>query len=479
MNVGCLTLAGPVSGRTTGMNLTDTTHRTRSRLGAQGVAVVLLALLLTACPIETKLPTVTLAGVASVTTESTLMLTAIAAPAVGSGFNSVGPAITKVELYDGVKKLTEKTASPYVFEVKLTATDNGKKQFKAKAYDQAGTIGESNTVTVDVNIAVPDTTPPTVVSVDPPNGATGVTNDKAITVTFSKPMNQQATQAAFQSVDLPLNAVTFAWSTDGKVMTVKPNAPLEYKAVSSPSDVSRTYAFSLTSTATDVVGNKLGQSNVAFSTLKQVTTTIQSSDDLTGWISDKGGSSLSCAEICIGDDANNFSLRGMISFDISSLDKIKYPIIIKDAKLSYNVFSSTPETTDGRTYPYLSLYFSDRLNNISGFNVSYIESLSYNDLSLVNYDNPGSFHNLIRKYYVTSCFLVDYCNFFIPLIGPNSFNTLDSFKDDWNNRTIRLNRSQFRFRFAAPTNSDNQAQYLVIDRTGSKKPTLEVVFLMP
>jgi Bacterial Ig-like domain len=445
------------------MNCTDTAQTTCSRLSAQRIVSALVVVLLTACPTEVKTPTVTLAGVAAVTTESTLMLTAIAAPAIGSGFDNVGPAITKVELYDSTKKLAEKTVAPYVFEVKLNSSDNGKKQFKAKVYDQAGAVGESNTVTVDVDIKLPDTTPPTVVSVDPPNGAIGVTNDKAITITFSEPMNQQATQAAFQSVDLPSNAVTFAWSADGKAVTIKPNASLEYKVVSSPSDAPRAYSVSVTSTATDLSGNKLFESKSAFSTLKQIKITLESLSSLTGSIKNSF-SSLVCEYICVGDTAENTGLRGFISFDLSILPSNLETKNIINVDFKFDVIS-----VNG--YPSNSLKFRDQNSHTYFF---YIENVSYIDLEQSSY--YVNINSLVKSYDQENCEIL--CQAGSPGRGSYIVSALDALKSDWENKTSRGKRSQYRFRFPKETNSDSLLDYTVFANNPST-PSLVVTYLLP
>lgn len=56
----------------------------------------------------------------------------------------------------------------------------------------------------------PDTTPPTVVSISPANGATAIESDANIIITFSEGMDQAATEAAYQSADLPTSEVSFS-----------------------------------------------------------------------------------------------------------------------------------------------------------------------------------------------------------------------------------------------------------------------------
>jgi uncharacterized protein YceK len=74
-----------------------------------------------------------------------------------------------------------------------------------------GTVGCGSTHTTTPTPPAPgsDTTSPTVVSISPPNGAKGVKDDENIIITFSEKMDKAATQAAYQSADLPASEVTF------------------------------------------------------------------------------------------------------------------------------------------------------------------------------------------------------------------------------------------------------------------------------
>jgi Bacterial Ig-like domain len=418
---------------------------------------------------QNRKPTITLAGVATVTTETTLVLTATATPAPGSGFDNVGSPITKVELYDGTKKVGEKTVSPYIFEIKLTTEDNGKKQFKAKAYDQAGSVGESNMVMVDVKIAVADTTPPTVVSVDPPNDTTGVTKDKAITVVFSEPMNQVATQAAYQSADLPSVSVTLSWNTDGKILTIKPNASLEYKAVPSLRNSAKLYSFTVTSTATDLAGNKLAVLNSKFSTLKQVTTVIASENSLTGSISG-GSTALNCPSICAGDTVENVGLRGFITFNLSILPSSLSVQDILGANLHF-----TYEGTEGS----ISCEFGVGYDQNRNMNSFYIENVSFDSIENSIYDLQSNNIVYIYKDNLRFCKARPSGLTFPKDIIDNKIDTFEAVKNDWENRKARKDLSQYRFRFAEQTNTNGKADYANFVRYGFNAPRLEVTYLMP
>jgi hypothetical protein len=60
--------------------------------------------------------------------------------------------------------------------------------FTLTATNRAGSAIQTTSVNVEAGA---DTTPPTVVSIDPPDGATGVKDDENIIITFSEKMDQQ------------------------------------------------------------------------------------------------------------------------------------------------------------------------------------------------------------------------------------------------------------------------------------------------
>ncbi|MGH3104465.1 MAG: S8 family serine peptidase [Gaiellaceae bacterium] len=105
-------------------------------------------------------------------------------------------------------------------------------------------------VDVSAGLGAPpaDTTPPTVASVSPGDGATAVAPSANVTTTFSEPMDQAATQAAFSLVDVSNAPVagTFSWS--GTTMTFDPAGSLASAAQ---------YTARVTTAAQDPAGNAL------------------------------------------------------------------------------------------------------------------------------------------------------------------------------------------------------------------------------
>ncbi len=94
---------------------------------------------------DTTAPTVSLASTStSVTAAGSITLTATATDNVG---------VSKVEFYEGTTLLATKTTSPYTNSITFAAANNGTHTYTAKAYDAAGNVTTSNSVTVTVNIA--------------------------------------------------------------------------------------------------------------------------------------------------------------------------------------------------------------------------------------------------------------------------------------------------------------------------------------
>ncbi len=96
-------------------------------------------------PTDTVPPTVSLQSSAtSVTAAGNVTLTATASDNVG---------VTRVEFYDGTSILASDTTAPYQFTGAFTSANNGTHPFTARAYDAAGNVATSATVSVVVNIS--------------------------------------------------------------------------------------------------------------------------------------------------------------------------------------------------------------------------------------------------------------------------------------------------------------------------------------
>ena len=122
-----------------------------------------------------------------------------------------------------------------------------------------------------------DMTPPTVVSVSPAHGATGVTSDQNVVITFSEPMDTEATEAAYESADLPASAASATWNASGTVLTLDPTAPLAYATGTNPTSTTpRIYSISIGTGARDEAGNQLAQTyTFSFRTSRRITHTLR------------------------------------------------------------------------------------------------------------------------------------------------------------------------------------------------------------
>ena len=117
------------------------------------------------------------------------------------------------------------------------------------ATDLAGNALVSNYVWTFTTGAAPDTTPPTVVSTVPLNGATGVAINQAVSATFSEAMNPLTITSATFQLAAPggaLIAATIAYDPTNFIVTLTPSTPLAYNT---------TYTATVTTGETDLAGN--------------------------------------------------------------------------------------------------------------------------------------------------------------------------------------------------------------------------------
>jgi len=148
----------------------------------------------------------------------TVSLTAPASGSSASGTVSVTASATdnvgvaKVEFYVNGALAATDTATPYVYSWNTSALAAGTYTLMTKAYDAAGNVGQSGTVSVSV---VKDTTAPTVSVTSPASGVT-VTGTAAITASASDNVGVSKVEFYGNGVLLSSTNVTpysYSWNT--------------------------------------------------------------------------------------------------------------------------------------------------------------------------------------------------------------------------------------------------------------------------
>lgn len=157
-----------------------------------------------------------------------------------------------------------------------------------------------------------------ILEVSPADGEAGVTDDAVIVVTFSEPMNKAATQAAYQSADIPAAMATFSWNDAGDELTITPNELLEYAEGDDPDTLEAlSYAWTITSAAESADGDVLAEDqSFSFTTLRRFLQNIAYDQSLTGKITDLNDKAKTPY---LGDYDDNDTARYFVTFDLGSL----------------------------------------------------------------------------------------------------------------------------------------------------------------
>ncbi|GEM90568.1 Ig-like domain-containing protein [Oceanithermus desulfurans] len=203
----------------------------------------------------------------------------------------------------------------------------------------------------------PDTTPPEVRSSSPADGSHGATKNAVISVAFSEPMNEAATEAAFVLEDAggsPV-AVTLSWADEGKRLVAVPSAPLAYS-----SDASyQSYTYRVGTGAADSAGNHLAAAYEAtFSTMRRLGFTLEGEAELDGSVYSNGGVYDNLSNTFVGDGPSDFYVRAFFSFPLSSL-----PANVESVERArINLYSKKENNGDALHYRLEHVDYGDRLD---------------------------------------------------------------------------------------------------------------------
>jgi hypothetical protein len=334
--------------------------------------------------------------------------------------------------------------------------------FTLTATNDAGSTTQTTSVSVGAGA---DTTPPTVISVDPQDGATGVKSDAIIVITFSEKMDQVATQNALQSESdkLPVDQVTFNWNAEGTVLTVDPKGDLLYaRGADVNTLVARTYGFTLAGTAKDSAGNALGSVSWSFATLRRIQPKIFANGSLSGLaysnnIFFDANATVPRVGDSITSDNKDVIARSFFTFDLSSIPNVN------DIEFDFAYLNVYKLSVSGNPYAFGNINldhvnFGPNTNNSAGnlFNTPSIGNLGV-------FDDPTK--------------AVD---------RNHASDVMSAVRDDLNNRAARGNLSQYRLAFPGTQASQNGVQDFVffvgILNAGlpdDKSAYLEISYVIP
>lgn len=291
-----------------------------------------------------------------------------------------------------------------------------------------------------------DATAPSILAIPPDDGDNGVRADTNLVIEFDEPMDQDATQAAYQSAEIPAALVVFSWDAEGTTLTIDPNDDLAYaQGVTPAAVVALAYQFSLTSTATDLAGNTLANpAMVTFTTLRQLTPSFPAVDAMTGDMA-FNGTSLGI-EVCVGDQyfmaGTNGWVHGGITFDLSTLPG--------------DIFEFQAATLQGDQVALNGAPYS-ALGNLRAEHVVFAALTDLWNAELL--EDIGEFS--------TS-----------PTLDTRTMDVLTQVEADYANGAVQNDRSQYRLAFEQLTDNDGAADYACFSKA-PESLVLALDYLIP
>lgn len=280
--------------------------------------------------------------------------------------------------------------------------------------------------------AAGDTLAPTVLSMSPDHGATGVAPGAVLEIRFSEPMNTASVESALASSPLDPGDSSFAWNSAGDTLTITPNQPLlrgEGVGADPSTVMPVAYELKVGTGATDLAGNHLASESIAsFTTAKKMSLTVPPVDAMTRTVNNAGGVGGQASTLLLGDgSAANFYTRALLTFDMAPLP----PELISIESASLRARQLAPVGT-----PY------DDLGALTVDHVMFttLDATSFAVAAL------GAMGSMSTN----------------PTLETKSASVTDAVVDDYAHFAARDGRSQFRLRFEQDTDGESDtdiAQY--------------------
>jgi methionine-rich copper-binding protein CopC len=293
----------------------------------------------------------------------------------------------------------------------------------------------------------PDTTAPTIVSVNPANNTSGVVRNAKISVTFSEAMDLASAQAAFQVTQPAGVTGTFSWAAGNLTMTFSPSATFAY------GDVVR---FQVTTAAKDAAGNaKATTDSFSFTVIKSTTVNFPCIDALDGFVN-AVGTAFPARELIGGNGGTGSTgmLRGYEAYDISALPATTTAITAAYIYIYQYSVASAP-------------YGATALGDLMWYHVDFGPTLEATD-----FGTPVLTHPYPSGVLSTT-----------PVLEWKSSSVVFAVQNDFANRTARNNRSEFVIQFPNDSSSNGIARYAYLyacnTANASFHPYLAVTYEYP
>jgi hypothetical protein len=291
-----------------------------------------------------------------------------------------------------------------------------------------------------------DTTAPSIASISPEDGASGVQSDAEIVIEFSEAMNTASVEGAFDSGNLP--GLDFSWNTANTILTLTPQSELSYAEGFDTSVVAEGYDFGIATGAQDLAGDSLPAADFDFTTLRRIATVLSGVSNLDGFAQADGMDDHSYDEELVVGSSDDVKIAGLLTFDISVL-----PAGIEDFE--------TAQVNVTQTATYASYGAYDDLGDL------YLEHVTF---SAVN--AAAATATALRNLGVIAT---------TPSNEVKHRSVTVALTEDYAQRVSRSNRSQYRLAFPSVGASD--AGYVVTGFTTaeatSNAPELEATYLIP
>jgi hypothetical protein len=317
----------------------------------------------------------------------------------------------------------------------------------AGARDLAGNPLASAFASSFVTGVMPDTTPPTITSVVPVNGATGVPRGAKIIVNFSEAMDITAAQSAFSVTSPGGIAGTFAWANGNTQMVFTPTALFNYAT---------TVNWQVTTAAKDASGNaKTTLDSFSFNVLKTATANLPCLA-VDGYVSNDGNISTTYTAVVAGGYQTTTTYRGIAAFDMSGLPTTITLINAATLYMEQYQVTGTP-------------YGANLLGELLWRHVDIGPTLDAVDYSAATLIHTGATGGTLS---------VD------ALSQWKSTAVTASVRDDYTNRTARGSRSEYLLRFtndtfATSTTAEYAYLYSCEAAVATDRPYISVTYEYP